>query len=296
MMIFTVYRDMIADNMYLRVVMLDPVVNKEQHLTLLHYTTQRLLNILRINRDMIEDTYKNMSDDDRREGAKLRQELGKLIVDHLYLKRVGEPEVAGEVIDDLEFPGEEKVEYELQMRDIMASATSSDLTLKHKVLDSAHELFPGISEHVQSIGADSPSVPPSIHPAQAAQQGGPVSAHSPVTKTLIEMSEDHLLHQAEKVVNGRRVLVCFYNETSAHDNMHYSHNIRIVVACIQSLAILCVQDFHEDSLEPLCARRGKRHMMSATAEHELVCELCECLALEHVGQKITGITFTGLDD
>jgi len=245
---------------------------------------------------MIEETYQNMTDDDRREGAKLRQELGKLIVDHLYLKRVGEPEVAGELIDELEFPEGEEVEYELQMRDIMASATASDLTIKQKVLDSAHELFPVVSEHLQSIGADSPSVPPSVHPAQAAQQAGPVTAHAPAPRTLIEMSEDHLLHKAEKVVNGRRVLVGFYNETSNYDNMNYSHNIRIVVACIQSLAILAVQDFHEDSLEALCTRRGKRHLMSATSEQELVCEMCECLALEHVGQKITGITFSGLDD
>jgi len=296
MMVFTIFRDMIAQNMYLRVVMHDPVTKKEQHLTLLHYTTQRLLNLLRINRDMIEDTYINMTDNDHRERSKLRQELGKLIVDHLFLMRVGDSGNAGEVVDDEEMPEGEEVEYELQMRDIMASATSSDLSMNQKTLASAHELHPEESKHLQSIGADTPTAPLSMHPAQAGQQSGPLVVNAPVAKTLIDMTEDDLLHKAEKVVNGRRMLVAFYNKTSSYDTVNYSHNIRIVVACVQSLAVLAVQDFHEDTLEALCARRGKRHLMSATAEQELVRELCDLLALEHQGSKITGISFAGLDE
>jgi len=296
MMVFTIFRDMIASNMYLRVVMHDPVTNKQQHLTLLHYTTKRLFNLLRINRDMIEQTYVNMTDDDCRDRSKLRQELGKLIVDHLYLRSVGAPGEATEVIDELEFPDGEEVEYELNMRDIMASATSVDLSVNMKNLEDAHAAFPAISNLVQTLGSDAANPPVSMHPAQVSQQSGPLDKHAPVPKTLVEMSEDHLLHKAEKVINGRRVLVAFYNETSSYDNMHYSHNIRIVVACTQSLAILAVQDFHEDALESLCTRRGKRYLMSATSELELVRELFDVLAFEHVGQKIVGITFAGLDD
>jgi hypothetical protein len=308
MMVFTLYRDMIAHNMYLRIVMHDPVANTEQHLTLLHYTTQRLLNILRINRDMIEETYTNMSDDSRRDGKKLKQELGKLIVDHLYLRRTGDPSVAGEIIDEVEFTEGEAVEYQLEMRDIMASATAADLTVKQKVLESAHDLFPDISELVQTIGANTPAAPASTHPeselhpmvarAQLAAQteSGPEVPNAPFPKTIIELTADNLVHKAEKRLNDRRLLVAFYNKTSAFDNVNYSHNIRIVVACVQSLNILCVQDFHEDKLEPLCRRRGKSHLMSATHESDLVRELCDCLAFEHVEQRVTGITFAGLDD
>jgi len=296
MMVFTVYRDMIAQNMYLRVVMHDPVNNKQQHLTLLHYTTQRLLNLLRINRDMIMETYTNMSDNDRRDGAKLRQELGKLIVDHLYLRKVGDPNAEVEIIDDVEFPDGEEVEYELQMHDIMESATSADLTVKQKIVDECHDHYRDISNIVKTIGADNPAPPVTMHPATASQTSGPIVKNAPIPKTIIEMTHDNLLHKAEKIVNNRRMMVAFYNETSSYDNMHFSHNIRIVVACMQTLTILAVQDFHEDTLEPLCRRRGKTHLMSATHELDLVRELCDMLALEHAGQKITGITFAGLDD
>ncbi|CAE8647964.1 unnamed protein product, partial [Polarella glacialis] len=57
MMVFTVFRDIIAHHMYLRVVMHDPVAKRDFHVTLLHYTTQRLLDTLRINRDMLEDAH-----------------------------------------------------------------------------------------------------------------------------------------------------------------------------------------------------------------------------------------------
>jgi len=294
MMVFTVFRDMIAQNMYLRIVMHDPTNSKEQHLTLLHYTTMRLFGILRINRDMIEDVYDNMTGDDKRDRSKLRAELGKLIVDHLYLSKVGDQ--LGEAIDDQEFPDGEEVEYQLRMRDIMSNANSAELSIKQKTLDSAHELFPETSRALTSIGTDTPAPPDGTHRAQRSQEVGPETKHPLVPKTVIEMTDDHLLHKAEKVVNGRRVLIAFYNETNVHDNVNYSHNIRIVVACVQSLAVLVVRDFHEDTLEVLCARRGKRHLMSATSELELVRELCDVLALEHVGQKITGITFAGLED
>lgn len=98
------------------------------------------------------------------------------------------------------------------------------------------------------------------------------------------------------MVHGRRVFIAFYNETTKEDTIHFSHNIRIAVADLQSLDILALQDFHEDTLEPLCARRGKRHLLSATREQELVRELCDYMALQHVGQQITGITFAGIEE
>merc|ERR1719382_1354859 len=105
-------------------------------------------------------------------------------------------------------------------------------------------------------------------------------------KTLLEMKEDNLLYKAEKEVSGRRVLITFYNETKKEDILNYSHNIRIVVACVQTLNVLVAQDFHEDSLELICARRGKRHLMSAAREQDLIRELWDCLALRHHGPKI----------
>merc|ERR550532_3106127 len=89
-------------------------------------------------------------------------------------------------------------------------------------------------------------------------------------KTLLEMKEDNLLYKAEKEVSGRRVLITFYNETTKEDILNYSHNIRIVVACVQTLDVLVTQDFHEDTLELICARRGKRHLMSAASEQDPV--------------------------
>merc|ERR1719291_1344101 len=74
MMVFTIYRDLIAGNIYLRVVMHDPVSKKDSHLTLLHYTTQRLLNILRINRDMLEERWEFESDKTKQERQQLRAE------------------------------------------------------------------------------------------------------------------------------------------------------------------------------------------------------------------------------
>merc|ERR1712228_234562 len=110
-----------------------------------------------------------------------------------------------------------------------------------------------------------------------------------------DMMETSLLYKAEKIIGGRRVLIAFYNETRQEDVLNYSHNFRVVVASVQSLEILAFQDFHEDTLEFVCSRRGKSHLMSAAREQELVLELWECLALQHVGQKITGITFGGMD-
>merc|ERR1719453_1838323 len=108
----------------------------------------------------------------------------------------------------------------------------------------------------------------------------------PMPSTLMELSEEHMLHKAEKVVNGRRVFIAFYNETTKTDLANYSHNIRVAVADAQSLDILAIEDFHEDVLEVLTARRGKRHLLSATRERELVEELCDILALQYTGQQI----------
>merc|ERR1712224_1020690 len=129
----------------------------------------------------------------------------------------------------------------------MAEASSTDLSMKQKVLDAAHELFPEMSRSLLSIGAETPSVPTSMHPAEASQKAGPESAVEDIPKTLVEMTEDALLYKCEKMVSGRRVLIACYNETSHFDNVNFSHNIRIVVACTQSLAVLAVKDFHEDT-------------------------------------------------
>jgi len=289
MMVFTVYRDLIGNNMYLRVTMHDPVSSKDSHLTLLHYTTQRLLSMMRINRDMIDDNQLNGTEDDRKQRTQLRAELGKLIVDHCYLQRIGDREGSFEEIDQLELPDDEDVEYELRMRDIMDTAKSTDLSIKQRLLRTVDD--------IASVPEDDKTRPRQLPPLVVAKMPQAITDHPKQgPKTLLDISEEHLLHKAEKVVHGRRVFIAFYGETSKQDMISYSHNIRIAVADVQSLDVLAVQDFHEDTLEPLCARRGKRHLLSATRELELVQELCDILALQHVGQEITGITFAGFDE
>jgi hypothetical protein len=256
----------------------DPTTNRDSHISLLHYTTQRLLNTLRINRDMLEDQKNFDSEADKVERQQLRCELGKLIVDHLYLIRVnnGDGTAQEEVIDDLD-PGDDdddEIEYELRMRDMMDSSLSADLTVKQKLLNVTGE-------------PQSPLGQAGARLDDAPELSGP--------RTILDMKETSLIYKAEKIIGGRRVLIAFYNETRQEDVLNYSHNFRIVVASVQSLEILAFQDFHEDTLEFVCSRRGKSHLMSAAREQELVLELWECLALQHVGQKITGITFAGMD-
>jgi hypothetical protein len=291
MMVFTVYRDVIAHNMYIRVVMHDPVTQKDSHLTLLHYTTQRLLSILRINRDMLEERHDYETDKAKQERQELRAEMGKLIVSHLYVQRVADKDGNSEVLDHLEIPEDEEVEYELCMRDIMDPSNSSELSVKKRLLGAESGAF---SPELLGGGPPAASPPGGPGPGAAPAAMSSLGAASQ-PKTLLEMKESSLLHKAEKMVSGRRVLITFYNETAAGDILSYSHNIRIVVACVQTLNVLACQDFHEDTLEALCARRGKGHLMSATRENDLVLELWECLALQHSGQKITGITFAGID-
>jgi hypothetical protein len=292
MMVFTVYRDLIAQNLYLRVVMHDPGNGKDSHLSLLHYTTQRLLNTLRINRDMLEESHRPESDADKQERQQLRSELGKLIVDHLYLVRINaqEGEEEEEEVDNIEQQGEEEeIEYELRMRDMMDSALSADLTVKQKLLEEDGGNFAGSSKLLNSTGL------PAIADDESESSATCESVRLSGPRTLLDMKDDSLLYKAEKLISGRRVLIAIYNETKHEDVLNYSHNIRIVVASAQSLDVLAFQDFHEDTLDMICGRRGKRHLMSAMREHELVKELWECLALQHVGQKITGITFSGMD-
>lgn len=296
MMVFTICRDLIANNIYLRVVMHDPVTRDDCHITLMHYTTQKLLSVLRINRDMLEECRHGEPDDVKRERQTLRAELGQLIVDHLYISRMNETG-AMEVIDHVELPDDEEVEYELRMRDILHSKNSADLTIKKKLRDTGAEAI------IKSgSGSASRSLPPRPGPsvldlAEREEQKKPSSAREAgEPKTLLELKEDNLLHKAERTVSGRRVLVAFYNETAKVDILRYSHNIRIVVACLQTLNILLTRDFHEDTLEPVCVRRNKRHLMSAAREYELVMELWDCLALQHTGQKVTGITFARGDE
>merc|ERR1719401_506352 len=168
----------------------------------------------------------------------------------------------------------------------MDSGHSADLSVKQKLLQTAAEGAPLAS----ALASSAAQIAHELAPETRAGQPAVVPP-----RTLREMKEESLLHKAEKLIGGQRMFIAFYNETTVEDILNYSHNIRIVVACVQTLEVLAFQDFHEDSLEPVCNRRGKRHLMSAAREHELVLELWECLALQHVGQRITGITFAGMD-
>mmetsp|Transcript_20146 Transcript_20146/g.35774 ORF Transcript_20146/g.35774 Transcript_20146/m.35774 type:complete len:2724 (+) Transcript_20146:77-8248(+) len=280
MMVFTIFRDLIAHHMYLRVVMHDPHTGRDCHLTLLHYTTQRLLAVLRINRDMLEEASTYHTDAEKTERQKLRTEVGKIIVNHLYLRRKMEQNEEEEVIDDLELLEEEDVEYQLRMREIMDPSNVASLSSKTALLDEARESRGTISlENSLTAG---PELGDSV-----------VLAAMP--KTLLEMSEEHLLFKGEQDVGGRRVLVVMYSETTKEDILKYSHNLRVVVACVQTLEILAMADFHEDTIELVCARRNKRHLMSACREHEMAEELYECMVLQRKGQQVTGINFQGQD-
>jgi len=274
MMVFTLYKDKIGQNLYLRLVMLDPVTRRESHLTILSYTTQRFLDHLRINRDLIDVN---------------REELGKLVVDNCYLVKPAENTRDQEVLDHIEVPEDEDVDYELRLKDVVDTTSSTDLTTKKKLLLSARTpkavegdtLKPADSRGLSKssvVGAATPKTP-----LDTAEHGEP--------KSLLEMSEEHLVHRDQKFVNGRRVLIAFYSETTKEDMINYSHNIRIQVADAQSLDILVVQDVHEDTIEPLVSRIQKRHLMSATREKELVEEMSQMMTLQYSGQTITGITF-----
>jgi hypothetical protein len=279
MMVFTLYKDKIGQNLYLRLVMLDPVTRRESHLTILSYTTQRFLDHLRINRDLIDVN---------------REELGKLVVDNCYLVKPAENARDQEVLDLLEVPEDEDVEYELRLKDVVDTTSSTDLTTKKKLLLSARTPKAVEGDSTQVV------VPATGRTASKGKTGeaagsGPrtpleVSEHGE-PKTLLDMSEEHLVHRDQKFVNGRRVLIAFYSETTKEDMINFSHNIRIQVADAQSLDILVVQDVHEDTILPLLARISKRHLISATREKELVQEMSNLMTLQYSGQTITGISF-----
>mmetsp|Transcript_45190 Transcript_45190/g.144740 ORF Transcript_45190/g.144740 Transcript_45190/m.144740 type:complete len:2710 (-) Transcript_45190:80-8209(-) len=285
LMVFTIHRDLVGSRMYIRVVMHDPVTKRDSHLTLLHYTTQRLLDILRVNRDMLEECREMEPDHVKHERQVLRAEMGRLIIDHVYVARVTDQEGKGEELDHVELNDGEEVDYELQMRDIMDSSNAAHLTAKKRLLEFDDASLP------QECSLDS---------GGSLMSNGPIDepiGHSvaQLPRSLLDTKEDALVLKAEKDVSGRRVLVTFYNETSKEDILHFSHNVRVVVACVQTLNVLAVQDFHEDKLELFCERRSKRHLMSAAREHDLARELWDSLVLQHVGQQITGISFGGLE-
>jgi hypothetical protein len=277
MMIFSVFRDIIGHNMYLRVVMHDPVAKKDSHLTLLHYTTQRLLTILRINRDMLEDS-KEMEDNIvKQERQKLRAEIGQMIVNSIYLTRTDEFRNTyefNEKVDD-----DDEVEYDLRMRDIMVPSRAAELSVKKKLME------------------DTPPASPLNSPQYRAKAGGVQQQAQDEDlskpKSLLQMPEVNLLYKVEKVVCGRRVLAAFYNETNRGDILRYSHNIRVVIACMNTLEVLYCADYHEDTLESFCAHHDKRHLMSAMREADLVRELADALILKNVGQRVTGMKFAG---
>jgi len=281
MMVFTVHRDLVADhNMYLRVVMHDPSNGTDSHLTLLHYTTQTLLKILKIRREMLLD---DMEAEDKvyskQDKITMRTELGKLIVDHLYLRRQSDTDGLGEQLDDLQFPEDEAVDYELHLKDIVDASKSHQTVARNRL----REVTGGPGGHAGPLTEQTLAKPEPPSPANR-------------PKSLLDTNEDALVHKAEKDISGRRVLITFYNETTPEDILLYSHNIRIIVACFQSLSVLCMRDFHEDQLDKICEKRGKRHLMSAAREPELMRELWECLVLQHVGAEITDIAFGGLEN
>merc|ERR1719191_28621 len=166
MMVFTLYKDKIGQNLYLRLVMLDPVTRRESHLTILSYTTQRFLDHLRINRDLIEDN---------------REELGKLVVDNCYLVKPAENTRDQEVLDHLEVPEDEDIEYEMRLKDVVDTTSSTDLTTKKKLLLSARTPKGVESETAITTGrsSDSTSLPPSASatgpktPLDASEHGEP---------------------------------------------------------------------------------------------------------------------------
>merc|ERR1719326_2485672 len=121
----------------------------------------------------------------------------------------------------------------------------------------------------------------------------PTKSREKRPKNLLDVSEEALVLKCEKTVNGRRLLIALYRETTKEDMIQFSHNVRVQVADAQTLEVLCWEDLHEDSIEPLMARRSKRHLLSATRESELVTELGDMLNLQYMGQEITGITFNG---
>jgi len=286
MMVFTIYRDLIAHHMYLRVVMHDPITQRDCHLTLLHYTTQKLLTVLRVNRDMLEESNNYHDDTEKQERQKLRTELGKLIVSHLYLRRRtdNEEEYEDEVLDDLDLHETEDVDYQLKMHDTMDSSHASVFSSKRALLDEARsagvgeDLFEGIEEDGEVDGAGTKA-----HLGKAVAQ----------PRTLLEIDEEHLLFKTEQNVSGANVLICVYNETTKEDILLYSHNLRVVVASQQTLNILAMQDFHEETIDLVLSRRNKRHLMSACREYEMAEELYDCLVLQRKGTHVTGISFQG---
>jgi len=298
MMVFTVFRDIVSHNMYLRVVMHDTSSQRDSHLTLLHFTTQRLLSILHINRDMLEECRTIEPDRVKQERQQLRADLGKMIVDALYLVWAQGTENQGEELDHLELPEEEEIDYELRMRDIMDPANAAQLSARRflltEVVDDIGGAGPwGIGGESSMDSMGSARSLPQLEDARGAPSA--VAAALSAPKTLLDTKHEALVHKAEKDVSGRRVLVTFYNETRPEDNLRYSHNIRVVVACMQTLQVLCMQDFHEDKLQIVCNARGKSHLMSVTREQELVRELWDSMVLQHAGPMITGISLGGLE-
>jgi hypothetical protein len=231
------------------------------------------LDHLRINRDLIQVN---------------REELGKLVVDNCYLVKPSENSRDQDVLDHIEVPEDEDVDYELRLKDVVDTTSSTDLTTKKKLLLSARtpkavESDVVISSSSKDSVATATGQTGGKTPLDASEHGEP--------KSLLDMSEEHLVHRDQKFVNGRRVLIAFYSETSKEDMINYSHNIRVQVADAQSLDIIVVQDVHEDTIEPMLARIQKRHLISATRQDELVREMSQLMTLQYSGQNITGISF-----
>jgi len=163
----------------------DPVTKKDSHLTLLHYTTQRLLSMLRINRDMLEELH-DLGDDVKQDRQQLRVDMGKLIVDHMYLHPLGRKAGDTENIDNLELAEGEDVDYELRMRDIMDSSKSVHLNATQQLLSSAMDTLP-------VAGIESGAHDLALAPSAA-------KAKEPHQKSLLDLKEDCLITKPRKLL------------------------------------------------------------------------------------------------
>lgn len=252
MMIFSVYKDQIGQNIYLRVVMLDPVWHRETHLTVLGHATQSFLDHLRINRDMIEAH---------------RAELGRLVVANTFLVNKPQDEDADltnlEPIDDIELPDADAREYVLRLKDVIATTNSYDLPSKRQLLDTAHDVLRDIGEKV-----DSRMSWETFDPNQVA------------------LAKRQLFSQ------GRHLQIAVYGDTTSTDMLSHSHNIRVKVADAETLQILTTRDLHEDVLEPLLAALGQRQLICATREQEMAELLLERILLQYDGYEVSGVQFS----
>mmetsp|Transcript_4061 Transcript_4061/g.9026 ORF Transcript_4061/g.9026 Transcript_4061/m.9026 type:complete len:322 (+) Transcript_4061:3-968(+) len=250
MMVFTVHLDRFGNNIYFRVVMLDTTTKSESHLTILAHATQRILDHLRLNREMIEQR---------------KAEIGKVIVDNIYMvrhKTAGNDALAEE-LDGIELCEGEDIDYRLRFRDIISETSTADMPSAVAQLEAARETIRDSTALVT------------------------VSASK---KALAEaVDETMLVWREERWDSGRKVIIAFYGETTKEDIMQYSHNFRIRVSDHATLNVLATRDVHEDDLEPTLFQKGLTDFLSATKTEELCKEVVGWVALRTHGDEVLGI-------